>query len=61
LRDAYAADVRLFDQMRRKRHRVIYEVAGIVPKKEAEQAIAFAKEFLEKITEIITGQGKLGV
>ena len=61
LGDAYAADVRLFDQMRRKRHRVIYEVAGIVSKKEAEQAIAFAKEFLEKITEIITGQGKLGV
>jgi len=53
--------VRLFDQMRRKRHRVIYEVAGLVSKKEAEQAIAFAREFVEKIIEIITGQGRLGM
>ena len=58
---AYATQVQLFDQMRRKRHRVIYEVAGLVSKKEAEQAIAFAKEFVEKITEIITGQSRLGI
>ena len=32
---AYTAQVRLFDQMRRKRHRVIYEVAGLVSKKES--------------------------
>src|SRR3989304_6484420 len=38
---AYTAQVRLFDQMRRKRHRGIYEVAGLVSKKEAEQAIGF--------------------
>ncbi|HLE50438.1 MAG TPA: HEPN domain-containing protein [Anaerolineales bacterium] len=58
---AYAAQVRLFDQMRRKRHRVIYEVAGLVSKREAEQAIAFAREFVEKITEIITAQSRLGI
>jgi uncharacterized protein (UPF0332 family) len=40
--------------MRRKRHRVIYEAAGLVSQKEAEQAIAFAKDFVEKITAIIT-------
>jgi len=57
----YASQVRLFDQMRRKRHRVIYEVAGLVSKKEAEQAIAFAREFVEKITVIITGQSRLGI
>ena len=57
----YASQVRLFDQMRRKRHRVIYEVAGLVSKREAEQAIAFAREFVEKIIEIITGQGRLGM
>jgi len=57
----YASQVRLFDQMRRKRHRVIYEVAGLVSKKEAEQAISFAREFVEKIIEIITGQGRLGM
>jgi uncharacterized protein (UPF0332 family) len=58
---AYVAQVRLFDQMRRKRHRVIYEVAGLVSKKEAEQAIAFAREIVEKITEIIIGQSRLGI
>lgn len=52
---AYADQVRLFDQMRRKRHRVIYEVSGLVSKTEAEQAIIFAKKFVEEITEIITG------
>ena len=61
LGSAYESQVRLFDQMRRKRHRVIYEVAGLVSKKESEQAIAFAKEFVEKITEIITGQSRLGI
>lgn len=61
LGDDYSAQVRLFDQMRRKRHRVIYEAAGIVSKKEAEQAIAFAKEFVEKIKEVITGQSRLEI
>lgn len=53
---AYADQVRLFDQMRRKRHRVIYEIAGLVSKKEAEQAIVFANGFVEKIMTIIAGQ-----
>lgn len=58
---AYTAQVQLFDQMRRKRHRVIYEVAGLVSRQEAEQAIAFAQEFVDKITEIITGQKRFGL
>ena len=33
----YAHQINLFDQMRRKRHRVIYEAAGLVSKSEAEQ------------------------
>jgi uncharacterized protein (UPF0332 family) len=53
---AYANQVQLFDQMRRKRHRVIYEVAGLVSKKEAEQAIEFSKEFVNNIIEIVSGQ-----
>ncbi len=61
LGNTYSAQVRLFDQMRRKRHRVIYEVAGLVSKKEAEQAIEFANKFVEQIIEIITGQSRLGV
>jgi uncharacterized protein (UPF0332 family) len=56
---AFSNQVQLFDQMCRKRHRVIYEIAGSVSKKEAEQAITFAKEFVEKIIEMITGQSRL--
>lgn len=56
---AYSKQVNLFDQMRRKRHRVIYETAGLISKVEAEQATAFARQFVEQITEIITGQGRL--
>jgi uncharacterized protein (UPF0332 family) len=47
--------------MRRKRHRVIYEVAGLVSKEEAGQAISFAREFVGKISEIISGQPGLGL
>ena len=43
-------------QMRRKRHRVIYDEAGLVSKKEAEDAIAFAERFVEQIRELITQQ-----
>ena len=57
----FTAQVRLFDQMRRKRHRVIYEVAGLISKKEAEQAVLFAREFVGKISEIISGQPGLGI
>jgi uncharacterized protein (UPF0332 family) len=58
---SYIEQVRLFDQMRRKRHRVIYEATGLVSKMEAEQAVAFAAKFVEQITEMITGQRKLGI
>jgi uncharacterized protein (UPF0332 family) len=51
----------LFDQMRRKRHRVIYEVAGLISKNEAEQAITFSKEFVKQITAMITKQVDLGI
>ena len=55
----FGKQVRLFDQMRRKRHRVVYEVAGLVSKAEAEQAINFAQEFIDHITELIQGQKRL--
>ena len=58
---AYANQVQLFDQMRRKRHRVIYEIAGLVSSHEAEQAVEFAKGFVGQLTEIITRQKGLGV
>lgn len=42
--------------MRRKRHRLIYEVVGLVSYQEAEQALAFARDFVEEIRLLITGQ-----
>jgi uncharacterized protein (UPF0332 family) len=53
---SFGKQVHLFDQMRRKRHRVVYEVAGFISKTEAEQAINFAQSFIDQITEIIFGQ-----
>ncbi|PKO08879.1 MAG: hypothetical protein CVU40_12835 [Chloroflexi bacterium HGW-Chloroflexi-2] len=57
----YSDQVQLFDQMRRKRHKIIYEIAGLISKKEAEQAVNFAQKFVEEITVIITGQSKLEI
>ncbi len=56
LGESFEKQVRLFDQMRRKRHRLVYEVAGLVSKSEAEQAIDFAQGFINQINELITGQ-----
>jgi len=56
LSPTYADQINLFDQMRRKRHRVIYEAAGLVSKRKAEQAITFSKNFVEKIAVIIKKQ-----
>ncbi len=40
--------------MQRKRHRVIYEVAGLVSNSEAEQALPFAKDFVGIIEGMLT-------
>lgn len=61
LGSSFGKQVQLFDQMRRKRHRVVYEVAGLVSRSEAEQAINFAQSFIDQITELITGQKRLSI
>ena len=53
---SFATQVHRLDQMRRKRHRVIYDVSGLIGKAEAEQTITFAHDFLEQLQSIITGQ-----
>jgi hypothetical protein len=40
---------------------VIYEIAGLVSKQEAEQVVAFARDFVKKLTEVITRQSSLGL
>jgi uncharacterized protein (UPF0332 family) len=49
----YSEIVNLFDDMRKKRHRVVYEKAGIVSEYEAKHAIKTAEAFREKIREKI--------
>jgi uncharacterized protein (UPF0332 family) len=58
---AYGTQIALFDQMRRKRHRVIYEMAGLVSKQEADQGVAFAKEFVEEIRLLISKQASFNL
>jgi hypothetical protein len=39
-------ELALLDQMRRKRHRLVYERVGLVSRQEVEQAIAVAARFV---------------
>jgi len=49
----HVSKVNLFDQMRRKRHRMLYEMAGLVGSQEAKNSLAFAKEFIDLIRRLI--------
>jgi uncharacterized protein (UPF0332 family) len=51
--------IALFDQMRRKRNRLVYESVGLVSRQEVEQALAFAGAFVEEIRLLVTGQPRL--
>ena len=46
-------DIVTFDQMRRKRHRAVYDTAGRIGASEAEQAVIFVKNYLEKIRQML--------
>lgn len=43
----------IFNRMRKKRHRVVYEEAGVVSEEEAKNAIQWAEEFVRKTSEIL--------
>ena len=55
----YDREVALFDQMRRKRNRLIYETVGLVSGQEVEQAMTFSRTFLEAIRRRVAGQPRL--
>lgn len=46
-------DIAIFDKMRQKRHRIIYDVAGAVSLQEAKAAFRFAINFVERITKVL--------
>jgi uncharacterized protein (UPF0332 family) len=45
--------IMMFDGMRKKRHKIMYEEMDIVSGDEARRALEWAKEFVDKIDEII--------
>lgn len=51
--DEHRNSVTLFDQMRRKRNRMTYDVAGLVGKNECENALAVAHDFVALVTSLI--------
>ena len=55
----YERQVALFDQIRRKRNRLVYETVGLVSRQEVEQTIDFARGFMEAIRLLVTGQPRL--
>ena len=57
---SYKRQIALFDQMRRKRNRLVYETVGLVSQQEVEQALAFARAFVEEIRLRVSGQPRLG-
>lgn len=52
----YKRQVTLFEQMRRKRYRRVYEMVGLVSRQEAEQVLTFASSLVEEIRLRLTGQ-----
>jgi uncharacterized protein (UPF0332 family) len=55
----YKRQIALFDQMRRKRNRLVYETVGLVSRQEVEQALAFARTFVEEIRLLVAGPPRL--
>ncbi len=53
LGETFKEDIYIFDKMRTKRHRVIYDALGLVSLTEAKQAIAFAERFVSTIENIL--------
>lgn len=60
-KDRHAAEVALFDQMRRKRNRAIYETSGLISTNEAQQVVEFARKWVRIIEGEITGQDRLPI
>ena len=49
LGEKFKEDILLFDKMRSKRHRVIYDTSGLISQAEARQAFDFAVRYVEAV------------
>lgn len=45
--------INIFNRMRKKRHRIVYEEAYIVGEEEAQQAIKWSEEFVKKVKGVL--------
>jgi uncharacterized protein (UPF0332 family) len=55
----FLSQVAVFDRMRRTRNRSVYEMDGMISTQEAQDAVAFARAFVNLIRERTTGQMSL--
>ena len=53
LGEKFHDDIYIFDKMRSKRHRVIYDALGLVSIEEARQAFAFAVRFVKEVEQLL--------
>ena len=53
LGEKFLNEIYIFDKMRSKRHRVIYDVSGIISQKEAREAFEFAMKFVDSVVELV--------
>jgi uncharacterized protein (UPF0332 family) len=53
LGEQYRTLVNKFPRMRRKRHKFIYEIEGVISRTEAKQSIDSAKKLIEGINDIV--------
>ena len=54
LGEKFQDEIYIFDKMRSKRHRVIYDVSGIVSQNEARQAFGFAVKFVKTVENFVS-------
>jgi uncharacterized protein (UPF0332 family) len=53
LSEKFHDDIYIFDKMRSKRHRVIYDALGLVSLEEARQAFTFAVRFVKEVQQLL--------
>lgn len=53
LGEKFGDEITLFDKMRSKRHRVIYDVAGLISIQEAKSAFSFATRFVKIVKDYL--------
>jgi len=53
LGDEFKKEIATFDRLRRKRHTIVYDIAGSISEYEAEFAVKSAEKFIRKIEKIL--------